>query len=154
MPLPAEAEYRMVLKDLIKTVENNPRVLIDLDEEGKDKTVKACQGLTKCETENALAKAIVSRGRLDSQDVKAILSEKEQIIRKSGILEFTASVEDFGSIGGLGNLKRWLKQRNKAFSQKARDFGLPHPRGVVLVGGPGCGFTIQKGAWPRVSLPR
>ncbi len=118
------------------------RVVIDLDEEGIDGMVKACQGLTLCETENSLAKAIVSRGRLDSGEIKAILAEKEQIIRKSGILEYTATVENFGSVGGLGNLKLWLKQRNRAFSQKGRDFGLLHPRGVMLVGVPGCGKSL------------
>ncbi len=79
---------------------------------------------------------------LTGQDVKAILEEKEQIIRKSGILEYTAAVEDFAAIGGLGNLKTWLRQRNEGFSQKARDFGLPNPRGVMLVGVPGCGKSL------------
>jgi SpoVK/Ycf46/Vps4 family AAA+-type ATPase len=74
--------------------------------------------------------------------VKSILDEKEQIIRKSGILEYTAAVEDFNGIGGLGQLKRWLAQRNEGFSQKARDFGLPNPRGVMLVGVPGCGKSL------------
>lgn len=142
LPLPGEAEYQRILTGYIEQYQNNPRVMIDLDEEGIDNMVKACQGLTLCEAENALAKAIVSRGRLDSREVKAILAEKEQIIRKSGILEYTATVESFGSVGGLGNLKQWLKQRNRAFTQKARDFGLPHPRGVMLVGVPGCGKSL------------
>ena len=142
MPLPAESEYRGVLDELIAGVKDNPRVVIDLDDDGKDELIKACQGLTKDEAENALARTIVSRGRLDGEDVRAILSEKEQIIRKSGILEYTAAVETFDHVGGLGNLKRWLKRRNEAFSQKARDFGLPHPRGVLLVGVPGCGKSL------------
>jgi len=104
--------------------------------------VKACQGLTRSEAENALAKAIVSQQGLTGRDIKAILEEKEQIIRKSGILEYTAAVDDFAGIGGLDNLKTWLRQRNEGFSQKARDFGLPNPRGVMLVGVPGCGKSL------------
>jgi len=142
MPLPEESEYRAVLEDYIKRYEGTGKVVFDLDDEGKDQLVKACQGLTKCEAENALAKAIVGRGRLDRDDVRSILAEKEQIIRKSGILEYTASVESFGSVGGLGALKDWLRQRNQAFSQRARDFGLPFPRGVLLVGVPGCGKSL------------
>lgn len=142
LPLPAETEYREILDGFVQDYKDDPRVSIDLDEDGIDGIVKACQGLTRCETENSLAKAIVSRGRLDSTDIQAILAEKEQIIRKSGILEYTATVENFGSVGGLENLKRWLAQRNRAFSQKARDFGLPHPRGVMLVGVPGCGKSL------------
>lgn len=142
MPLPEEAEYKRCLDDIVESVKDKPKVMIDLDEEGRDRLIRACQGLTKCEVENALAKTIVSRGRLTGSDVQAILHEKEQIIRKSGILEFTPLVEEFGRIGGLGNLKRWLKLRNRGFSQKARDFGLPYPRCVMLVGVPGCGKSL------------
>jgi ATP-dependent 26S proteasome regulatory subunit len=142
MPLPDEEEYRRVLDELLEGVKDNPRVVIDLDDEGRDELIKACQGLTKAEAENALARTIVSRGRLDGEDVNAILAEKEQIIRKSGILEYTATVETFDHVGGLGNLKKWLKRRNEAFSQKAREFGLPNPRGVLLVGVPGCGKSL------------
>jgi DNA polymerase III delta prime subunit len=142
LPMPEESEYRAVLEDYIRRYKDQKRIVFDLDEAGKDRLVKACQGLTKCEAENALAKAIVGRGRLGPEDVTAILAEKEQIIRKSGILEYMASVENFGSIGGLGSLKDWLQQRDKAFTQRARDFGLPHPRGVLLVGVPGCGKSL------------
>ncbi len=142
LPLPTEPEYRGILDTMIEQVKGNPRVTVDLDDDARDEIVKACQGLTRAEAENALAKAIVSQQGLARRDVQAILSEKEQIIRKSGILEYTASVESFGQVGGLGNLKRWLKQRNEGFTQRARDFGLPHPRGVMLVGVPGCGKSL------------
>lgn len=142
MPLPTEAEYRAVLDGFIQRYGSSSKVVFNLDDDGKDLMVKACQGLTKCEAENALAKAIVGRGRLDVEDVRSILEEKEQIIRKSGILEFWGAVQDFGGVGGLANLKAWLKQRNQGFSQRARDFGLPYPRGVLLVGVPGCGKSL------------
>ncbi len=143
MPLPEESEYRTVLDDYIRRYQNDKRIVFDLDDEGKDLLVKACQGLTKCEAENALGKAIVARARLGRDDVASILAEKEQIIRKSGILEYIASVESFETVGGLGALKGWLQQRNMAFTQQARDFGLPHPRGVLLVGVPGCGKSLS-----------
>jgi hypothetical protein len=142
MPLPDEDEYREVLESFVRRYGSGSDVVFNLDEDGKDLIVKACQGLTKCEAENALAKAIVARGRLDVEDVRSILQEKEQIIRKSGILEFWGAVESFAAVGGLANLKAWLRQRNQGFSQKARDFGLPYPRGVLLVGVPGCGKSL------------
>jgi ATP-dependent 26S proteasome regulatory subunit len=142
LPLPSEDEYRQALDRLVKQVSANPTVTIGLDEAGADAIVKACQGLTRSEAENALAKAIVAQQGLTGRDVKSILEEKEQIIRKSGILEYTAAVEDFGGIGGLNQLKAWLRQRNEGFSQKAKDFGLPNPRGVMLVGVPGCGKSL------------
>lgn len=142
LPLPAEAEYRQVLDRLVEQVRDNPTVTVDLNDDAIDAIVQACQGLTRSEAENALAKAIVARQGLTGREVKSILDEKEQIIRKSGILEYTAAVEDFSGIGGLTQLKTWLRQRNEGFSQKARDFGLPNPRGVMLVGVPGCGKSL------------
>jgi SpoVK/Ycf46/Vps4 family AAA+-type ATPase len=99
-------------------------------------------GLTRSEAENALAKVIVTRSRIDPEDVELLLSEKEQIIRKSGMLEYYATPERFGSIGGLDELKRWLRSRGRAFSEAARQFGLPNPKGLLLVGVPGCGKSL------------
>jgi SpoVK/Ycf46/Vps4 family AAA+-type ATPase len=71
-----------------------------------------------------------------------ILSEKKNIIRKSGLLDFFESRYGMSDIGGLEPLKSWLKKRQKAFSQKARDFGLPLPKGILLIGIPGCGKSL------------
>ena len=142
LPLPTESEYRQVVDQAVTQARANPTVTVDLDEDAIDAIVKACQGLTRSEAENALYKSVVSKHGLTGRDVKSILDEKEQIIRKSGILEYMAAVENFNGIGGLGQLKRWLGQRNEGFSQKARDFGLPNPRGVMLVGVPGCGKSL------------
>ena len=142
LPLPSAEDYREVLERLVAQVSANPTVKLQLDEGDKDAIVTACQGLTRSEAENALAKAIVSQQGLTGHDVRSILDEKEQIIRKSGVLEYTAAVEDFAGIGGLGRLKVWLRQRNEGFTQRARDFGLPNPRGVMLVGVPGCGKSL------------
>ena len=80
---------------------------------------------------NVLAKALVSGATLDASDLDVILAEKEQIIRKSGILECYSSPERLGDVGGLVELKQWLDDRRAAFSQKARDFALPYPRGII-----------------------
>ncbi len=142
LPLPGMADYRDVLDRLVEQVRGNPKVTLSLDDDAREAIVTACQGLTRAEAENALAKAIVSQQGLTGREVRAILDEKEQIIRKSGILEYTAAVEDFAGVGGLDHLKTWLRQRDEGFTQRARDFGLPHPRGVMLVGVPGCGKSL------------
>jgi SpoVK/Ycf46/Vps4 family AAA+-type ATPase len=143
LDMPGEAELLAVLEETAEQVKDNPKVEIHLDPAGKEKIVKALTGLTKSEAENALAKVIVTRSRLDPEDVDLLLAEKEQIIRKSGMLEFYSTPERFGSIGGLDNLKVWLRQRGKAFSEAARTFGLPNPRGLLLVGVPGCGKSLS-----------
>ena len=143
LQMPDEAELATVLDDTVEQVKDNPRVELNLEQGGKEKIVKALTGLTRAEAENALAKVIVTRSRLDPEDIDLLLAEKEQIIRKSGMLEFYSTPEQFGSIGGLDNLKEWLHQRGKAFSEAARLFGLPNPKGLLLIGVPGCGKSLS-----------
>ncbi len=142
LEMPDEAELAAVLDDTIEQMKDNPKVEINLQGDGRESIVKALSGLTRSEAENALAKVIVTSSRIDTEDVSMLLSEKEQIIRKSGMLEYYASPERFGSIGGLEELKRWLRARGRAFSEAARAYGLPSPKGLLLVGVPGCGKSL------------
>ncbi len=105
----------------------------------KEKVVEAALGLTAEEAENVFAKSLVQTGQFD---ISVILSEKEQIIRKSGVLEYYRSHEKMAEIGGLENLKQWLNKRSKAFTKEARDFGLPEPKGILMIGIPGCGKSL------------
>ncbi len=106
---------------------------------GRERIVEAALGLTYVEAENVLAKSIV---RTRTFDVSTILGEKKHIIRKSGILEYYEAEESLDDIGGLETLKGWLKKRRGAFTSKARDFGLPLPKGILLIGVPGCGKSL------------
>jgi len=142
LEMPGEAELAAVLDDTVEQMKDNPKVDVRLEGDSREKIVKALTGLTRSEAENALAKVIVTNSRIDIEDVDLLLSEKEQIIRKSGTLEFYGTPERFGSIGGLDELKRWLRGRGRAFSEAARVFGLPSPKGLLLVGVPGCGKSL------------
>jgi len=105
----------------------------------REKVIEAALGLTAEEAENVFAKSLVQTGRFD---ITVILSEKEQIIRKSGVLEYYRACAEMTEIGGLENLKHWLGKRSKAFTREARDFGLPEPKGVLMIGIPGCGKSL------------
>ncbi len=105
----------------------------------KEKVVEAALGLTAEEAENVFAKSLVQTGGFD---ITVILSEKEQIIRKSGVLEYYRAHEEMKEIGGLENLKHWLGKRSQAFTKEARDFGLPEPKGILMIGIPGCGKSL------------
>ena len=100
---------------------------------------KAALGLTLAEAENVFAKSLAHTRCLDPQ---IIIEEKKHIIRKSGVLQFYDVDRDMDSVGGLGNLKKWLKQRGGSFSKEAREYGLPNPRGVLIVGIPGTGKSL------------
>jgi len=98
--------------------------------------------LTLGEAENVFAKIIVKEQRLSGDDVREVLAEKQQIIRKSGLLEYCETTESFSHIGGLAVLKDWLGKRAAALTDEARAFGLPPPKGILMLGVQGCGKSL------------
>lgn len=140
--LPTEAELTAMLEQLME-VARRGKTKVTLDRRQRTRLVKACLGLTEVEAQNAIAKAIIQAdGRLDGDAIDAVTAEKQQIIRKSGLLEFYASAEQLTTVGGLSILKEWLRKRERAFDEKARAFGLPEPKGILLVGVQGCGKSL------------
>ncbi len=139
---PTPAEISQKIDEMIELVKGNPKVRINLGQADRERLIKACSGLTLREVENVLSKTLIAQLKLDGEDFRAILQEKEQIIRKSGILEFYAATEAFKSVGGLENLKEWLSKRAQAFSEKARAFGCTPPKGIMLLGVQGCGKSL------------
>ncbi len=140
--LPEYRELEAILDRIIGSVKQGEGSAVDMDAEGKEAFVKAALGLTSAEAENVFAKALVMDGKLERLDVDVVLSEKKQVVRKSGTLEYYESDARFANIGGLSALKDWLRKRKTSFSEKARAFGLPEPRGVLLIGVQGCGKSL------------
>jgi len=135
--LPSLGELDRVLShQLDKTRQNR------LSNEGREKLLKASLGLTQDEAEKVYRKAHVKRGKITEAEVDIILSEKKQLIRRNGILEFIEEDETIDAVGGLEELKGWLVQRSGAFSERARTYGLPQPKGMLILGVPGCGKSL------------
>ena len=138
--LPQRGEIRAMLDELVKDYEGTEHIGDAATEEGRRHLVDAALGLTLLEARNAYQKSIVSsKKRLD---VLTVLSEKKHIIRKSGILEYYEAQEALDDVGGLEILKSWLKRRENAFTEEARAYGLPLPKGILLIGVPGCGKSL------------
>jgi len=136
-PLPGIAEIKSELERLIAGTGQallEPRVL--------DDWIRSCQGLSMERIRRVLAKAIATHGSLQEDDIELVLEEKRQTIRQTQILDFYPATQQISDIGGLDNLKDWLLRRGGAFSEKARQYGLPHPRGLLLVGIQGTGKSL------------
>ncbi|MHB9132053.1 MAG: AAA family ATPase [Armatimonadota bacterium] len=138
-PLPTLQELDTHLNLVVDGVKNANRIDLSPTPTEREMILKAALGLTLNEAGNVFAKCAVERRKFD---VDLIVSEKEQLIRKSGLLEYYHSSIGMRDIGGLDLLKEWLKQRNDAFSQRAKEFGLPAPRGLLLTGVQGCGKSL------------
>lgn len=141
-PLPSREDLSTLLDKIIEDVRQFKQVKIELDNAGRERLLQAALGLTLGEAENVFAKIIVKDERLSGEDVNEVFVEKQQIIRKSGLLEYCSTAESFANVGGLAILKDWLNKRAAAFTEEARAFGLPAPRGILMLGVQGCGKSL------------
>lgn len=137
--LPTTEEIRGTLDKVIAAVKDQPSFKVDFSKEKKDDLVRTAQGLTLDEVESVMARSLVENKTLN---IASILDEKRQIIRKSGILEYFPVSDKLTDVGGMEILKEWLGQRKDCVSEKAQKFGLPAPKGILLLGVQGCGKSL------------
>ncbi len=109
---PGVSDFNALLDRIIEDVKDKPQISITLDAEGRERLIHAARGLTLKEAENVFAKTLVIDGKLDAEDIGVVFSEKQQIIRKSGTLEYYESHDRFADVAGLDNLKEWLRKRS------------------------------------------
>ncbi len=138
LPLPDGEELDEVLGSLIKT----PGIKVDLTPAGREKLGQAALGMTASQARRSYAKAIVQDSALDDRHIDIVVREKKEVIRESEALEFYPVHETPDDVGGLDVLKDWLRLRERAFTQEARDYGLPAPKGIALIGIPGTGKSL------------
>ena len=103
---------------------------------------QACQGLSLERIRRVLSKIIATYKTIDDRSISILLEEKKQIISQTEILEYYPANEKINNLGGLNNLKDWLLKRKTAFGTPALNYGLPIPRGVLLVGIQGTGKSL------------
>ncbi|MBE9068882.1 AAA family ATPase [Leptolyngbya cf. ectocarpi LEGE 11479] len=135
-PLPTVDEIRSEIGALLGAMGSLP------EPKALDSLVRSCQGLSMERIRRVLARGIAANGAFSPNDIDLILEEKRQTIRQTQILDFYPATEKISDIGGLDNLKDWLIKRGGSFSERARQYGLPHPRGLMLVGIQGTGKSL------------
>ena len=146
IPLPSTEDLKQLLLNFLKPLKEANRIKVNMDENLLEKVVNATRGLTEAEAENLFARMVVSDHSFGQSDLPEIVAEKKKLIRKSGLLEYYDFSEDVNTVGGLDKLKEWLRHRGMAFSHKAREFGLPEPKGMLLLGVQGCGKSLASKA--------
>lgn len=134
--LPLEDEISQELNRLINSLK------IKIDSQLFENLTRACQGLSLERIRRVLSKIIATYKTIDDNSIAVLLSEKKQIISQTEILEYFSVNEKITSLGGLDNLKDWLKKRKTAFSIQASNYGLPTPRGLLLIGIQGTGKSL------------
>ena len=140
--LPGKTELRGVLGCIMESAG-----IHSLEIEVREKAVEAASGLTTMEAENAFALSFVETRTITPA---VIHREKAQAVKKNGLLEIIEAKESLNSIGGLECLKDWLVRRKDAFSQRAQAYGLPNPKGLLIIGIPGTGKSLTAKATAAV----
>ena len=136
LPLPNQQEIEALLRNIAQACGQS------LDRELLEQLSHSCSGLSEQRIRQVAARGLASRGELGLADLDEVLEEKRQAIARSELLEYCPTEATPADIGGLDALKRWLEQRHMAFSDDARRYGLPLPRGVLLVGPQGTGKSL------------
>lgn len=155
--LPPELEREFVVVEFALPGKEELGAVLDniADSAGKSKPKKerretlldSASGLTSIEAENAFALSLVESGELSPV---VVAREKAQAVKKNGLLEVCATTRSLDDIGGMDLLKAWLVQRKDAFGPKAREYGLPAPKGLLIIGIPGTGKSLTAKATASV----
>tara|TARA_B110000008_G_scaffold232060_1_gene235483 strand:+ start:14073 stop:15554 length:1482 start_codon:yes stop_codon:yes gene_type:complete len=135
-PLPSYSEILEELNRLTSSLQQ------DIEPEIVNNIATACQGLSLERIRRVLSKIIAKYGEISETSPALILQEKKQIIQQTQLLEFCLTDKTIADLGGLDNFKDWLTLRSKAFSQDAIEYGLPYPKGLLLVGVQGTGKSV------------
>ena len=134
--LPSEIEINQELNRLIASLN------MTIDSQLLENLTRACQGLSLERIRRVLSKIIATHKTIDESSIAILLGEKKQIISQTEILEYWSTNENIQNIGGVDNLKDWLKKRKTAFGIQALNYGLPTPRGLLLIGIQGTGKSL------------
>lgn len=140
---PTTDELETCVKTTFRKIrEEHPEISARLTKSEMEQLVQSLRGLTCREAERVISAAIYNDNRLSVEDLPRIVEGKRTLLGSAGCLEAIAADVLPEDLGGLANLKVWLRRRRDGFSEAAREFGLESPRGVLMLGVPGCGKSL------------
>jgi hypothetical protein len=144
LPLPEPDDYRALLQRVLKDLGARMSLRVEMQADDFARLLNNLKGLTLAEAERILTRVVVEDGKLSSEDIQAVVEAKRALVEREGILEYFPAGEKMSDVAGLAGLKGWLADRRALLGDPARaaQFGLPFPKGVLLLGVPGCGKSL------------
>jgi AAA+ superfamily predicted ATPase len=142
LPMPDATEVERILTGVISGSLHAPQLTESLTLELKDRLIKGALGLSLDQVARAFRSALIGKTTVDSSLIDEVIEEKGQLIKKSGILNLVTNRPELDEIGGLENLKDWMRKRSDVLSGKGKSFGFQLPKGVLITGLSGCGKSL------------
>jgi len=142
LPLPDQPRLREIVRETYTRLAGTHTLKLQLDASGVDAMAANLRGLTEEEADRAISQTLVAHLALSADCITDVLDAKKSLLQRSQMLEFVEAKDNMASVGGLENLKNWLRQRQGAWDDHARDFGLEAPKGVIILGVQGCGKSL------------
>lgn len=142
LSLPDEKELDRLLRDTLKEFHRKKPIEVGITRKGLRAIVRNLKGLTRRQAAGVIREAVASDRRFDDDDVNLVLAAKRRTLQSDGLLEYIQTPLTLDEIGGMKNLKGWLRRRKGAFLDQASDYGLEAPRGVLMLGVQGAGKSL------------
>lgn len=142
LSLPTEADLDMLIRTTLREIHDMTPLEIGITKGGLQAIIRNLRGLSLRQAKQLIHDAVSADHRFDDEDVNRILAGKRRIISTDGLLEYVEAPLKMEQIGGMDNLKKWLQLRQNAFTDKACDFGIDPPRGVLILGVQGAGKSL------------
>jgi len=154
LPLPDRNRLREIIRETYTRMAATHTLKLQLDANGVDAMAGNLRGLTEETAERAISQTVVGRLALSPECITDVLDAKKALLKRSEMLEFVDTTDSMSSVGGLENLKRWLQQRQGSWDDRACQFGLDPPKGVIILGVQGCGKSLcERAAAGEWKLP-
>jgi hypothetical protein len=144
LPAPGYDDYRLIVERMIREYSPRMKVTVELTPQERTRLIQNLMGLTLVEAEKIVTRQIVEDGVLRAKDIEGVIAAKRQAIQQDGLLEYYPPEHGLDAVAGLKGLKEWLAKRRAVVTdhQRAMDFGLRFPKGILLLGVPGCGKSM------------
>lgn len=144
LPPPTLEDYRALVERVVRDSAARMPVRVELSTADRHRLINALTGLALVEAEKVVTRLIMYDGALRADDVPRALEAKRQAVQQGGLLEYQHAREAMSDVAGLAGLKQWLGRRRAIIDdpQRALDFGLAFPKGILLLGVPGCGKSL------------
>lgn len=140
--LPDEQEIEHLARETLRKAHHANPIEINISRRGWKTVIRNLHGLNRRQIEQVVRDCVADDRRFDEDDINRVMASKRRALGGAGLLEFVETPVDSSEIGGLRRLKAWLKRRHGALTEKAAQFGISPPRGVLMLGVQGAGKSL------------